>query len=332
MVMTRTITRLTALVGVLLLGLPLALEAQPASKVYRIGMLCPTQCVSSHPLWPHVIQGLRDFGWVEGLNFVFEFRHAHGQPERMPSLAKELVGMKADVLQAPSHAAAQALMDATRTIPIIFVGVVDPVQSGFVASLSRPGGNMTGLTVLAGPRWEGKRLEALRQVVPTASRIAVLSDPSNEPYTSVALRELDSASRSLNVQIRQIDVRQPDDLESAVSTVKREGASALLVLGSPLIFAHAARLGEAALKHRVPTMGSQELVTTGYLLVYEPSFAAIYRRAGYYIDKILRGTRPADLPVEQPTKFDLVINLKTAKALGLTIPPSLLLRADRIIE
>ncbi len=317
-----------------LLVAPLAAEAQPTGTVYRLGVLCPTQCEDrTHFLWKPVTQGLRDFGWIEGQNFVFEFRSAFGKAAELPPLARELVSAKPDVIMAPSPAAAQALKEATRTIPIVFVGVADPVQSGFVASFAHPGGNMTGLTWISGPELDAKRLELLRQAVPAATRVAVLSIPTNEPYNTRALREVEAAARSLGVQLRRLDVQAAADLEPAFSTLAAERTAALLVLGSPLTLGQGVRIGDLAAKHRIPTMAvGRELMSVGYLLSYGASFADIYRRAGYYVDKILKGAKPADLPVEQPTKFELVINLKTAKALGLTIPQSLLLRADQVIE
>ena len=309
-----------------------AAEAQQPGKVYRIGILCPTQCVPTHPLWEPLIHGLRDFGWVEGHNFGFEFRHARGQSEQFARLATELVSTTPDMLVAPSESAAQALEDATREIPIVFVGVGDPVYRGFVGSLARPDGNMTGLTVIAAPGISTKRLELLRHAVPKASRIAVLLDPWGEPGSLASLQALDAAAKPFGLAIVHIDVRQPNDLEPAVATAARQGAGALLVLASPMITAQGARIGEAAVRHRLPAMTFTSLTSTGYVLSYGPSFAQLFRRVGFYVDKILRGAKPADLPVEQPTAFELVVNLKTEAAIGLTIPQSLLLRADKVIQ
>jgi len=242
-----------------------------------------------------------------------------------------LVNAKVDILVAPSPAAASALKNATSAIPIIFVGIGD--TSPFVTSLARPGGNMTGNTWLTGPELDGKRLDLLHHAVPSASRIAVLSVPTNEPYNSRALGELELTAKALKVQLRRLDVREAEDLELAFSTLAKERTVALLVLVSPLTVARNTRIGELSLAHRIATMAvSGNLVTNGYLLGYGPSFAELYRRGGYYIDKVLRGAKPGDLPVEQPTKFELVINLKTAKALGLTIPQTLLIRADEVIQ
>ena len=205
------------------------------ARCIGIGVLCPTQCEDrTHFLWRPITQGLRDFGWIEGQNFVFEFRSALGKVEELPRPARELVSTTPDVLEAPSPAAAQALKEATSTIPIVFVGVADPVQSGFVTSPARPGGNMTGLTWISGPELDAKRLELLRQAVPTASRVAVLSVPTNEPYNALALQEVEAAARSLKVQLRTLDVRQPADFEPAFSTLAAERVPAVLVLGSPL--------------------------------------------------------------------------------------------------
>ena len=296
-----------AALAIAVLMAPIALHAQQAAKVYRIGMLCPTQCVPTHPLWSPMMKGIRDFGWVEGQNVVIEFRHAMGRAERLPALAGELVAAKVDVLVAPSPSAAQALKDATRTIPIVFVGG-DPVLAGFVASMARPGGNMTGLTVLTGPEFDAKRLELLREAVPAASRVAVLSIPT-EPGNTRALQELDVAARTLRVQLLRTDIRVADDLEPAFSTLAKEGAAALLVLAAPLTTAQGPRLNDLAAKYRIPTMVvTRELVRAGILMSYGPNFGEVFRRIGYYIDKILRGVKPADLPVEQPTKFELIIN------------------------
>ncbi len=328
--------RLIWLAVVLALSLalaPAAAEAEPSGKIYRIGVLCPTQCVPTNPVFSPFRQGLEDYGWIEGQTLITEYRHALGKVEDLPKLAAELVSAKVDALIAPSPAAALALKNATHTIPIIFVGIGDPIQGGFVASLARPGGNMTGNTWLTGPELDGKRLELLHDAVPSASRIAVLSVPTNEPYNSRALGELELTAKALKVQLRRLDIPEAEDLELAFSTLAKERTVALLVLVSPLTVARNTRIGELSLAHRIATMAvSGNLVTNGYLLGYGPSFAELYRRGGYYIDKVLRGAKPADLPVEQPTKFELTINLKTAKALGVTIPQTLLLRADQVLE
>lgn len=302
-------------------------------KMSRIGVLCPTQCVPTHYLWTPFLQGLRDFGWVEGQNFVFEFRHAMGRAEQLSTLAAELVNSRVDVLVAPSPATAHALRQATQMIPIVFAGVGDPVQTGLVATLARPGGNMTGIALFAGPGLDGKRVEMVRQTVPSATRIAVLSVPTNEPYNAKALLEIADAGRTLGVEVRVINVRGGDDLEGALATMAKERIPVLLVLGSPLTTAHAARIGELSLRQRVAAFTSApDLTASGYLVGFGPSFADTFRRIGYFIDRILRGTRPGDLPVEQPTTFQLVINLKTAKRLDLSIPQALLVRADKVID
>ena len=332
--MTTTGRRLVALATALAFGVlssAIVATAQQPGRVYRIGMLCPTQCVPTHSLFQPFMQGLRDFGWVEGQNLILEFRNALGRSDQMATLARELVEAKPDLLVGPSPAAAHALKNATRTIPIVFLGVGDPVHSGFVASLARPGGNMTGLTISAGPEVPAKRLELLHRAVPRAKRIAVLLDPVNEPTGVRDVPVLEGTARSLGLEVLRIDSRQPDDLEPAVAMAVEKGAGALLVLASPMMTAHARRIGEAAMRHRLPAMTYTDLSASGYVLTYGPSFVRIFRRSGYYIDKILRGATPGDLPVERPKTYELVVDLRTATAIGLTIPPSLVVQADRVI-
>ena len=323
-------------VGTLALGLlaaPLAAEAQQPAKVARIGYLAPSLAANpqNHEAFR---QGLRDLGYVEGGNVVLEYRDAEGKPERFPALAAELVALKVDVIVAPTTLAAVAAEQATRTIPIVFATAGDPVTSGLVISLARPGGNVTGLSILA-PELVGKRLELLTQAVPGVSRVAVLWHPGGmgERMDKDMAKEADAAARALGVRLHFVEARGPADFERAFSDVTRGHAGALTVLGSTMFSDERRRLVDLAARNRLPAVyTSKEFVDAGGLMAYGPNVADLYRRAATYVDKILKGATPTDLPVEQPTKFVLVVNLKTAKALGLTIPPSLLLRADEVIR
>jgi putative ABC transport system substrate-binding protein len=269
---------------------------------------------------------------VDGRNVTIEYRFADGRPERLPALAAELVRLKVDIIVAPNPAATEAAKHATTTVPIVMMGVYDPVRSGLVASLARPGGNITGLSATASPEIVGKLLELLREVAPKVSRVAVLRNPTN-PDAADFSRAVERAARALRVELQVLDVRVPNELDSAFAAMTRDRASALLLLADTMFLLHRTRIATLAAKHRLPTVaGSRDLADAGLLMTYGASVAYAFRHAATYVDKILRGAKPADLPVEQPTKFELVINMKTAKALGLTIPPSLLLRADRVIE
>ena len=310
---------------------PLAADAQQAGKVARIGYVG----VSSASAVPHADEafrhGLRDLGYVEGQNIAIEYRWAEGQLDRLPDLAAELVRLKVDVIVASSTPTALAAKNATRTIPIVFVTAGDPVGSGLVAGIARPGGNITGLSLLA-PEIVAKQLQLLKEAVPQASRVAVLSNPAN-PYTALMVKETEAAARSLGMWVQLLGVRGADAFDSAFSAVTKGRASALFVLFDPFLFAHRTRIAEFANKNRLPAMyPHREYAETGGLMAYGADIRDNFRRAATYVHKILTGTKPADLPVEQPTKFELVINLKTAKALGLTIPQSVLIRADEVIR
>ena len=310
---------------------PLAAEAQQAAKVARIGYLA--NHVASSPHLPEAFrQGLRDLGYVEGRNVVIEYRDAEGKLERLRALAAELVALKVDVIVASAYPGTLAAKNATNTIPIIMVAVADPVRIGLIASLVRPGGNITGLTLLAGTEIVGKHLELLKEAVPNLSRVAVLWNPAN-PMHVLRLREVEVAGRSLRVQLQILKVQGPEEFDSAFAAMTRERAGALYVVGDPMLSQHRRRLAELAAKSRLPAVYElKDHAEAGGLMAYGPNILDMYRRAATYVDKILKGAKPADLPVEQPTKFELVINLKTAKALGLTIPQSLLQRADEIIQ
>jgi len=317
---------LGALAGGLLSAAVIA-EAQPAAKTPRIGYLAPS--LTANPALHEAFrQGLRDLGYVEGRNVAIEYRDAEGKDERLPALKVDVIVTNAGTL------AALAAQRATRTIPIVFVAAGDPVSSGLVASLARPGGNATGLSLLF-PELVGKWLELLKQAIPGVSRIAILSQPGAVPERAQEriVREADVAARALGVRLQFVWARGPADIDRAFSDVTKARAGALAVLSTPMLSSQRQRLADLAAKNRLPTVHSfRPYVEAGGLMAYGPSTSDMARRAATYVDKILKGAKPADLPVEQPTKFELVINLKTAKALGLTIPPSLLQRADEVIQ
>jgi ABC-type uncharacterized transport system substrate-binding protein len=316
-----------------LLVAPLAAEGQEAAKVARIGYLAGNLATS-----PHVLeafrQGLRDLGYVEGRNVVIEYRDAEGKLDRLAALAAELVALKVDVIVAPGTPQALAAKQATRTLPIVFPVAVDPVQSGLVTSLSRPGGNVTGLSAVAA-ELVGKCLEQLKQAVPGVSRVAVLWQPGGfgERTERDMLNGAEVAARALGVRPQFVEARRPADFDRAFSEMTGARAGALTVFPNAMFTIERRRLVDLAAKNRLPALYAfREYVDAGGLMAYGPNLADLYRRAATYVDRILKGTQPGDLPVEQPTKFELVMNLKTAKALGLTIPPSLLARADQVIE
>jgi len=323
-----TVTKALAALALLLLGGSVAVEAQ--QKVYRIGVLSGGSQPS--PTAPSSLrEGLRELGWVEGKNILLEGRFAEGRQERLPELAAELVHLKVDVIVTFGTTAAVAAKRATSTIPIVLGVIGDPVRVGLVASMARPGGNITGNSLIA-PELGVKRLELLKEMIPSVRRIAVPYDPAN-PAAAAFRNEQDAAAHSLGLELHHVEVRHPDDLEAAFRAVTLARADALLVFSDPMLFSARDRMMQLALKHRLPSMSEgKEFTEAGGLTSYSPSLPAVARRAAVFIDKILRGTRPGDLPIEQPTKFELVINVKTAKALGLTIPASLLLRADHVIE
>jgi putative ABC transport system substrate-binding protein len=310
-----------------LLAAPLAAEAQPAGKVYRIGFLRAGQPPESY--LDGFQQGLRERGYVYGQNVVVEFRATDGSVDPLPRLTEELLRLKVDVFLASAAPAAVAVRRATTSVPIVFVGVVDPVGLGLVPSLGRPGGSITGLATTSAD-FAGKRLELLRAIVPSLRRVAVLWHPAN-PSNPIQLKGAQAAARALGIRLEPVSIQGPNDFDSASKAVP--GTDGLLFLESPLFTTHRARLAELAARSRLPAIyGQREYVEVGGLMSYGTHFKDLYRRAAWYVDKILKGAKPGDLPVEQPTNFELVINLKTAKALGLTIPPSLLQRADQVIE
>jgi ABC-type uncharacterized transport system substrate-binding protein len=315
-----------------MLAAPLAAVAQQAGKVWRIGVLTFGQRSSLSPLDSllHLFERLRELGYFEGQNLRVEWRSAENRADLLPQLAAELVRLKVDVIVAPSTQLAAAAKQATTTIPIVMTAASDPIETGLIKSLARPGGNVTGLTVSAG-EISGKRLEIMKAAIPSVSRVAVLAQPTNASH-AVLWRETEAAARILGVKVQRADTRA-EELDDAFTVIRETGANALIVFPDPTFYLERRRIGELATNGRLPTMfGHRGFVDAGGLMSYAPSYPDLGRRAASYVDKILKGARPADLPVEEPTKFELVINLKTAKALGLTIPPSLLLRADQVIE
>ena len=308
---------------------PLDADAQPAGKSPRIGVLRPGS--PPDPLVDAFRQGLRELGYAEERNITIEYRWAEGRDARLPDLAADLVRLQVDVIVAAGQAPALAAKHATATIPIVMPVSADPVGLGLVASLGRPGGNVTGLTGL-GDELVGKRMQLLKETFPRVSRAALLWDAW--PGSAEMVRASETAARALGIHLRTLRVGRPDDLASAFAEAQQDRADALFVLPSGFFYAQRARLVELAAKHRLPTMYDQKdfVVGSGGLMSYGANFHDLFRRAAGYVDKILKGAKPADLPVEQATKYELVINLKTAKALGLTIPPAVLARADEIIQ
>jgi putative ABC transport system substrate-binding protein len=315
-----------------LVAAPLAAEAQPAGKIYRIGYLSAGAPTSNPLVIAAFQQGLRDRGWVEGQNIDIEYRWAEGRFDRLPDLAADLVRLKVDVIVASPTPAALAAKNATGTVPIVAVSLTHPVELGLVGSLARPGGNVTGLSYSVGADIFGKDLELLKEVVPRVRRVAVLSNPDS-PAQPLTVRNVKDAARSLGLQLQLLEARGPEGFDGAFAAMARERVGALLVVQDPAFIPHRARLVDLAAKNRLPSIFTQrEDAEAGGLMSYGPSLSDLYRRAGTYVDKILKGVKPGDVPVEQPTKFELVINRKTAKALGVAIPPALLQRADQVIE
>ena len=310
-----------------LLAAPLAAEAEQARKMWRVGILGNE---NSAP-WEAFRRGLRDLGYVGGRNLTMESRWSEGRTERLPALAIELVQLRVDVIVASGTQAVRAAKQATSTIPIVMAVSAHPDKIGLVESLARPGGNVTGLDNV-GPDLKGKQLQLLKEVAPKVSRVAVLWNPANLVET-FGFKEMVAAAAVIGVEIQSIDVRTPDDYLAAFATVTASRADALYAFGNPVNFKNRQLIADFALKSRLPSIYEERLfVESGGLMSYAPSFTDLFRRAATYVDKILKGAKPADLPVEQPTKYELLINLKTAKALGLTIPPSVLGRVDQVIE
>ena len=322
-----------ALVGVLAGGALAAARvtgAQPV-KARRIGWLGGPTRETARAFVRPFLQALQDLGWVEGRNLVIEWRFGEGQAERLPGLAAELVRLGVELIVVPSTPTAVAARNATITIPLVSVGGNDPVALGFAASLARPGGNLTGLTLSLGPEIAGKQCELLKETVPKVSRICALWNPTT-PGNPLALREAETAARALGVELLPLEARGLGDFDGAFAAMGARRTGALLVLGDVMFVTHRARLAELALKGRLPAMYSQrEFVDDGGLMSYGAKVSENFRRAARYVDRILKGARPADLPIERPTTFELIVNAKAARAIGLTIPPTVLARADQVI-
>ena len=307
-------------------------NAQQAGKVYRIGYISAPSRASVELVLQAFLRALRDLGWVEGQNLVIEYRWADGKIERLPDLAVNLVQQKVDLIVAPAGIAAQAAKKATSSIPIVMMFPADPVALGLVASLGRPGGNVTGTTLSPGSAIFGKQLQILKEAVPLASRVAILANPADAGLAS-QVQEVETAARSLGIRLQHVEARGPEELDGAFGAIARERTDALLLVGSATFLVHRTRIAELAVKGRLPTMNTyREMVEAGGLMSYGINMTDFIGRSAVYVDKILKGAKPADLAVEQPTKFELVFNLKTAKAIGLTIPPSMLARADEMIQ
>ena len=321
------------LVAIFLVGAVEVVEAQQPKKVYRIGYLTSRAPASDSFRSEAIRLALRELGYIEGQNIAIEYRYAEGKFDRLPEVAAELVRLKVDVIVAAGGTPViLAAKNATSTIPIIFPTVSDPVALGFVASLARPGGNITGLTIRT-PEFSGKRLELLKEVVPQATRVAVLGQDANAAH-ALDLKEMQAAASALGLQLHHIEVRSPNDFESAFSKITGTVRASALFLQSAVLFLDSGRrIADLATRSRLPAISdTPELTETGVLMSYGTDRFDLYRRVATYVDKILKGAKPGDLPVEQPKKFELVINLKTAKQIGLTIPPNVLARADKVIK
>jgi putative ABC transport system substrate-binding protein len=314
------------LFGVATAAWPLSVRAQQAEKVYKIGSL-----TAGSPGPSIVGEAFRELGYVGSKNVTFESRYAEDRLDRLPKLAAELVSLKVDVIITWGTLAPLAAKRATSTIPIVMIAAGDPVGSGLVASLAHPGGNVTGTSLMA-PDLGGKRLELLKELLPGISRVAVLWNAAN-PYSALVFKETAGAARTLEVELQSVEVREPADIDAALEAATGQRADALITVEDPLTVDLRKKIAEFAADHRLPTISGLRLYEdSGFLMTYGADLADTTRRSVVYVDKILKGAKPSDLPVEQPTKFELVINLKTAKSLGLTVPPLLLARADEVIE
>jgi ABC-type uncharacterized transport system substrate-binding protein len=321
---------LTSLAGAA--AVPLAARAQPTGKVSRIGFIVTGTPNETGHLIQALNKGLRELGYVEGRNVVFERRFGEGRQEKLPALAAELVQLKVDVIVTGSNPVIAAVKQATATIPVVMAVSRDPVGANFIASLARPGGNITGLANDADPEIIGKNLELLKEAAPRVSRVAFLWNPV-PPGAGTSKHAVESAARSLGVTLQSVEVRRPTEFEGAFAAMVRERANGVVVAQDPIALGSRSQVVLLAARSRLPAVyGVREFAEAGGLMSYGPNIADQFQRAAFYVDRILKGAKPGDLPVEQATKFELVINLKTAKALGLTIPPSLLARADQVID
>jgi putative ABC transport system substrate-binding protein len=310
-------------------SIPSICAAQQPAKVARLGYLTPIDQPAREDVFR---QELRRLGYVEGKNIAIEYRSANGRFELLPHLAAELASLKVDVIVAVVTQAAVAAKQSTATIPIVMIAVSDPVQSGLVASLGRPGANITGTSALTA-QLVGKQLELLREMLPKASRVAALWNPANSVFQKQQADEAKASATGLGIRLSFFEVRTGDELDRTFAEIAKQKMNALIVLGDPVLYSHASRIGKLAANYRIPAVaGAREYINVGGLMAYGPTFTDNYRRAATYVDKILKGTKPADLPVEQPTTFELVINARTAKSMGITIPNSLVMRADEIVK
>ena len=327
--MTKKIYRIA--LCTMLFALSLSAEAQQPTKIPRIGYLLGVSLSASSTRTEAFRQGLRDFGYVEGNNIIIEWRSAEGKFDRLPALAAELVRLKVDVIVTAGPIPTRAAKEVTSTIPIIMTQDPDPVGNGFVASLARPGGNITGLSTLA-PELSGKQLELLKEIIPKLTRVAVFGT-STRAGNAQALKEIELAAGAFKVKLQYLDVLDPKDIETAFQGATKGRAEAVLVLQSAVFFSQRTQIAELAIKSRLPAIYyTTEFVEAGGLMSYATSYTDLFRRAATYVDKILKGRTPSDLPVEQPMKFEFVVNLKAAKQIGLTIPPNVLVRADKVIR
>jgi putative ABC transport system substrate-binding protein len=306
--------------------------AQPAGKIYRIGYLSTPSAAAVRNALDAFLAKLRELGWIDGQTIAIEYRWAEGDVDRLPGLAADLVMRKVDLIIAPAASAALAAKNATATIPIVMMFPIEPVELGLVASLSKPGGNVTGTTYAPDSGIFGKQLELLKEAVPGANRVAVLWNPADPGFTSQRSEVLESVARTRRIRLQRVAASNAQDLDGAFAAMVRERADALIGSGSSTWIVHRAKLAELAVRHRLPTMyGYREMVEAGALMSYGVNMVDFIGRAAIYVDKILKGAKPADLPVEQPTKFELTINLKTAKAIGVSLPQPLLVRADQVL-
>jgi putative ABC transport system substrate-binding protein len=318
-------------VALVLLAAPLVAKAQPVGRPARVGLLCAARCEG--PAFEAFRDGLRDLGWVEPRTVVLETRAAGGHFDRLPALARELVDRKPDVLVAGGPQPVRAVKDAAGIIPFVFYAVADPVRAGLVQNLARPGGTVTGIATLVPGGFIAKQIQLLKEIVPGASRLAALMNPTNEIHRLGFPGEVPPAAQALGLRLQVLPVSEAAEIQPAIEAAIRERADVLLVVGDPLFHSPADRIPQLAIRARLPAIYlSREVARAGGLVSYGPDIPALARRAAGYVDRILKGEKPADLPVEQPTRFELVINMKTAKTIGLAIPPSVLARADDIIE
>lgn len=323
--------RRDTVVALLALGAaPFTATAQSAGKVHRIGFLGATSAQGYELLVEGLRSGLRDLGYIEGANILIEFRWAEGDYDRLPKLAAQLVRLNIEALVTHGAPGIRAAKQATTTIPIVMAASGDAVATGLVPSIARPSGNVTGMTFFA-PALAAKRVELLKEVLPRIKRAALIMNPDN-PVNEHVLQAAGTTAKSLNVELRQILARTPEELDGGFAAMTKEGVDAIVLIEDGVLIANIKRIADLASQYRLPSMGFANFADIGGLMIYGVNLPAMFRRAAYFVDKILKGATPADLPVEQPTRFEMAINLKTAKALGLTIPQSVLLRADRVIE